>query len=45
MFEGLMQRDYNVIMATMTLMGAMTLLGILLSDIAYAIVDPRISYS
>jgi peptide/nickel transport system permease protein len=45
MFEGLLQRDYNVIMATMTLMGAMTLFGILLSDIAYAIVDPRISYS
>jgi peptide/nickel transport system permease protein len=45
MYEGLLQRDYNVIMATMTLMGAMTLLGILLSDIAYAIVDPRISYS
>lgn len=45
MFEGLLSRDYNVIMATMSLMGAMTLLGILLSDIAYALVDPRISYS
>jgi peptide/nickel transport system permease protein len=45
MYKGLLQRDYNVIMATMTLSGAMTLLGILLSDIAYALVDPRISYS
>jgi len=45
MYEGLLQRDYNVIMATMSLMGAMTLTGILLSDIAYAFVDPRISYS
>jgi len=45
MYEGLLTRDFNVIMATMTLLGAMTLLGILLSDIAYAIVDPRISYS
>ena len=45
MFKGLLKRDYNIIMATMTLSGAMTLLGILLSDIAYAIVDPRIKYS
>lgn len=45
MYEGLLTRDYNVIMATMALMGTMTLLGILLSDIAYALVDPRISYS
>lgn len=45
MYKGLLERDYNVIMATMALSGAMTLLGILLSDIAYALVDPRISYS
>lgn len=45
MYKGLLERDYNVIMATMTLSGAMTLVGILLSDIAYALVDPRISYS
>ncbi len=45
MYKGLLERDYNVIMATMTLSGAMTLVGILLSDLAYALVDPRISYS
>ena len=45
MFKGLLKRDYNIIMATMTLSGVMTLMGILLSDIAYAIVDPRIKYS
>nr|XP_061806049.1 oligopeptide transport system permease protein AppB-like [Nerophis lumbriciformis] len=45
MFKGLLKRDYNIIMATMTLSGAMTLVGILLSDIAYALVDPRIKYS
>jgi peptide/nickel transport system permease protein len=45
MFKGLLRRDYNVIMATMTLSGSMTLLGILFSDIAYALVDPRIKYS
>lgn len=45
MFKGLLKRDYNIIMATMTLSGCMTLMGILLSDIAYALVDPRIKYS
>lgn len=45
MFKGLLRRDYNVVMATMTLSGSMTLLGILFSDIAYALVDPRIKYS
>ena len=39
-----MQRDYNIIMATMTFAAFATLIGILLSDITYAIVDPRITY-
>ena len=43
-FEGLMQRDYFVVMATTTLSAVMTLLGILLSDLIYALVDPRIRY-
>ena len=43
-FEGLLQRDYNVVMATTTLSALMTLVGILVSDLTYALVDPRISY-
>ena len=43
-FSGLISRDYGVIMATTTFSALMTLFGILLSDIAYALVDPRISY-
>ncbi len=43
-YEGLVQRDYNIIMATTTFSAFATLLGILCSDITYAIVDPRISY-
>lgn len=43
-YDGLLLRDYNVIMATTTFSAIMTLVGILLSDIAYALVDPRISY-
>ena len=43
-YEGLIARDYGIIMATTTFSALMTLLGILLSDIAYALVDPRIRY-
>ena len=43
-FEGLLQRDYFIVMATTTLSAVMTLVGILLSDLTYALVDPRISY-
>jgi peptide/nickel transport system permease protein len=43
-FEGLVQRDYNVVMATVTASAFMTLVGFLISDVTYAIVDPRIAY-
>ena len=43
-YEGLQKRDYNVVMATTTIAAVMTMLGILLSDLLYAVVDPRISY-
>lgn len=43
-FQGLINREYNVIMATTLFSALMTILGILLSDITYAIVDPRIRY-
>jgi len=43
-FDGLVQRDYNVVMATATAAAFMTLIGFLLSDVAYALVDPRIAY-
>jgi peptide/nickel transport system permease protein len=43
-FQGLMTRDYNIVMATATMASLMTLLGFLLSDVLYAVVDPRISY-
>ena len=43
-YEGLLRRDYNIMMATTTFSAFMTLLGILLSDIGYGLADPRISY-
>lgn len=44
-YEALLSREYNIIMATTLFAGVMTMLGILLSDILYAVVDPRIRYS
>lgn len=43
-FEAVTTRDYNVVMAVATIGGVMNLIGLLLADIAYAIVDPRISF-
>ncbi|MCD5416313.1 ABC transporter permease [Candidatus Bipolaricaulota bacterium] len=37
-------RDYPVVMATLLMVAAMTVLGNLLADLAYAILDPRIRY-
>lgn len=44
-FNAIHARDYPTIVAVFTLSGILTLLGILLSDILYAVVDPRISFS
>ncbi|MFD1674227.1 ABC transporter permease [Alicyclobacillus fodiniaquatilis] len=38
------QRDYNVIMATSLIIAVCVLLGNLIADILYAMVDPRIRY-
>ena len=43
-YEGILARDLNVILATTTLGATMTLVGILLADLAYAVVDPRIRH-
>lgn len=43
-FEAVTTRDYNVVMGVATIAGFLNLLGLLLADIAYAIVDPRISF-
>jgi peptide/nickel transport system permease protein len=40
-YEGLLARDYNVVMAVTTLSAVATMLGILASDLLVAAVDPR----
>lgn len=43
-FEAVLSRDYPVIMAIATISALLTLVGMLLSDILYVLVDPRISF-
>lgn len=43
-FESVLARDYPVIMAIATISAALTLVSILLTDLMYAIVDPRITF-
>jgi peptide/nickel transport system permease protein len=42
-FEAILSRDYPVVMAISTISALLTLLGLLISDIAYALVNPTIS--
>lgn len=44
-YEAVMMRDYPLIMAEVVLVAVLTMLGNLLADIGYALVDPRIRYS
>ncbi|MEQ1570924.1 MAG: ABC transporter permease subunit [Myxococcota bacterium] len=41
-FNAILSRDYPVVMATTTLSALLTLLGILVSDLLYGVVDPRV---
>lgn len=43
-YEGLLRRDLNVILATTTLSAVLTLVGLFASDLAYALLDPRIRW-
>ncbi|MAE77467.1 MAG: diguanylate cyclase [Planctomycetes bacterium] len=42
-FEAILNRDYLVVMANLTVAAVLTLVGILGSDLLYCMVDPRIS--
>jgi peptide/nickel transport system permease protein len=44
MFQAILTRDYSLIMGISTVTAIITMLGILLTDLLYAVVDPRISY-
>lgn len=42
MLDAISNRDYNLMMATLILLALMTLIGNLLADVCYALVDPRV---
>jgi peptide/nickel transport system permease protein len=44
MYNAVLTYDYPVIVGVFLIFGTMTLVGYLISDILYAVVDPRISY-
>jgi peptide/nickel transport system permease protein len=44
-FESIGRRDYDAIMGLVLIFSVLTLLGQLLADILYAVVDPRVTYS
>jgi peptide/nickel transport system permease protein len=44
-FEAITFRDYPVIMGLVMMFSVLTLLGQLLADIMYAVVDPRVTSS
>lgn len=44
-FQALTERDYPVILAEFTLSAVLTMLGILLADVLYSVVDPRIAFN
>ncbi len=44
LYESIFMYDYNAIMGVLLISTMMTLVGILLSDISYAVVDPRITF-
>ncbi|MCG8558131.1 MAG: ABC transporter permease [Proteobacteria bacterium] len=44
LYESIAARDYNAVMGVLVSTTALTLLGVLLSDLLYALADPRITF-
>jgi len=42
-FDAILSRDYPVVMAISTIAAFLTLVGLLISDLCYALVNPTIS--
>jgi peptide/nickel transport system permease protein len=43
-FESVLSRDYPVVLALLVVTSVLTLIGILISDVLLAAVDPRIAF-
>jgi peptide/nickel transport system permease protein len=44
LWDSILQRDYNVVIGESVIVAVLTMVGILISDLTYAVVDPRIRY-
>jgi len=44
-YEAAVSRDYPIVLAVLTMLSFVTILGTLLADITYGIVDPRVRYA
>ena len=44
-YQAVLERDYNLIMGSVFIQSTLMLVGNLISDIAYVLVDPRIDFS
>ena len=44
-FESVLERDYPIVMAVLTISALLTMLGVLVADLMYSVVDPRIAFS
>ncbi|MFN0197472.1 MAG: ABC transporter permease [Planctomycetaceae bacterium] len=43
-FDGVLRREYDVVMTTLLMSAILTLFGILISDLLYVIVNPQVTY-
>lgn len=43
-YEGVLRREYDLVMTTLMLSAVLTLAGILVSDVLYVVVNPRVSF-
>lgn len=44
-FDALLERDYPIIMGELSIAAVLTMLSVLLADVLYSMVDPRIAFS
>lgn len=43
-FEAVLRREYDIVMATLILAAVLTLIGILISDIMYVLINPQVTF-
>ena len=44
-FQAILTRDYPIVLTVLMISSTLTIIGILVADIIYALVDPRISFT